>query len=218
MFHLLFKLIKLLFKLVALLVGVVLAFVIISNLYIFATTAGDIAKNPEDVKNNPDAALVLGASLDLDGNPTSILADRIDSAVVLYHSGVVDKIIMSGSSTEFYNEPEAMKAYAVEKGIAKEDISLDEEGITTSASIKNLSKFGISDVVICTQDYHLYRSIYLAETNGIVASGYASTHLAYDDQLWYEVREVIARAKEFAVNIFGPVASAIPGLQQYTVR
>jgi len=72
------------------------------------------------------AAIVFGAGLMVDGSPTSVLKDRVATAADLYNSGKINKILMSGDNRFLnYNEPGAMKSYALELGIPEEDIVLD---------------------------------------------------------------------------------------------
>ena len=86
---------------------------------------------PETVPQAP-AALVLGAGLNRDGTPGLVLQDRVRTASELYFSGKVQKILMSGdNSSEFYDEPGAMKAFALELGVPEEDIALDFAGRRT---------------------------------------------------------------------------------------
>jgi len=72
------------------------------------------------------AAIVFGAGLQRDGTPSPVLKDRIAAAVQLYHLGKVEKLLMSGDNRFIdYNEPAAMKTYAVSLGVPEEAIVLD---------------------------------------------------------------------------------------------
>ncbi len=67
-----------------------------------------------------------------DGSPSSVLKDRVATAADLYNSGKINKILMSGDNRYLnYNEPGAMKAYALELGIPEYDIVLDYAGRRT---------------------------------------------------------------------------------------
>src|SRR5690349_14313539 len=71
-------------------------------------------------------AIIFGAGLRRDGSPTPILRDRVETGAALYHQGKVEKLLMSGdNSVEFYNEPEAMRQYALSLGVPADDIVLD---------------------------------------------------------------------------------------------
>jgi vancomycin permeability regulator SanA len=61
-------------------------------------------------------AVVFGAGLRRDGSPTAVLRDRVETAADLYFQGKVEKVLMSGdNSYDTYNEPEAMRQYALSR-------------------------------------------------------------------------------------------------------
>src|SRR5687767_9784674 len=71
-------------------------------------------------------AIVLGAGLLRDGGPTAILRDRVQRAANLYFAGKIEKLLMSGDNRfENYNEPEAMRQYALQLGVPDGAIVLD---------------------------------------------------------------------------------------------
>ena len=77
-------------------------------------------------------AIVFGAGLRRDGTPTPILRDRVDTAVDLYLAGKVDTLLMSGdNSTPEYNEPAAMVAHAIARGVNPADVQPDYAGRRT---------------------------------------------------------------------------------------
>ena len=76
----------------------------------------------------PDApvAIVFGAGLNRDGRPSPVLRDRVSTAVELYFSGKVQKLLMSGDNSYLdYNEPGAMLSFALELGVPEKDFILD---------------------------------------------------------------------------------------------
>ena len=143
--------------------------------------------------------LVLGASVLPDGSPSEILRDRIDGAIDLYFAGAAPKIIMSGDNgTESYNEVEAMKRYAMSRGVPSEDIFCDHAGFSTYESVyRAQSIFGVENMIIVTQRYHLYRAVYAANGIGIEAIGVESDFHRYGGQLMFDIREIPARTKDF---------------------
>src|SRR5688572_3809580 len=77
-------------------------------------------------------AIVFGAGLLRDGSAGPVLSDRVETAVNLYKAGKVDKLLMSGDNRFVeYNEPEAMRQYALDVGVPDEDIVLDYAGRRT---------------------------------------------------------------------------------------
>ena len=61
-----------------------------------------------------------------------MLASRIEAAADLYHAGKVRKLLMTGDNRFIdYNEPGAMRAYAIQLGVPEGDIVLDYAGRRT---------------------------------------------------------------------------------------
>lgn len=146
-----------------------------------------------------DCIVVLGAGLNNDGTPSPMLKERLDKGIELYNEGVTQKIIMSGDhASSEHDEVNAMKTYAVEKGIPPEDIFMDHAGISTYDSMyraKNI--FKASKVLVVTQKYHLYRAMYIGNSLGIETIGVDAEKTKYAGTAYRETREVLARIKDF---------------------
>lgn len=170
-----------------------------TNVWVLQTTKNNIHTVQEVANFNADAIVVLGASVKPDGSLSQILADRVEGAIVLYQEGVAPKIIMSGDNGEAsYNECAAMKNYAIERGVPSEDIFCDHAGFSTYDTMYRAKYiFGCERVVVSTQTYHLYRAIYTGEGLGMTVAGIPTDMRDYDNQLYYDVREVAARTKDF---------------------
>lgn len=154
-----------------------------------------------------DCILVLGAGAWGD-KPSPMLEDRIKEGITLYKNGVANKIIMSGDHTrQNYDEVNIMKNYAIEQGVPSEDIFMDHAGISSYDSLYRAKEiFGVKKVVIVTQKYHLYRSLYIADKLGIEAYGVTANLRIYPGQTFREIREILARDKEFFKCIIRPQA------------
>jgi len=151
-----------------------------------------------DLDSVPSEAVVMvpGAGLTYQGGPSLPLKDRLDAAIALYNSGKVQKLLFSGDNSDVnYNEPGAMKTYAVENGIPEADIVLDYAGRRTYDSCyraKNI--FGLDELIVVTQAYHLPRALFLCEHADIDAVGVPVEQSAYirSRYLFWNVREVFA--------------------------
>ena len=153
-----------------------------------------------------DCILVLGCFVREDGTPSAMLNDRLRRGVELYKSGASPKLLMSGDhgQTE-YNEVQAMKRYAIDNGVPSEDVFMDHAGFSTYESIyRARDVFGAKKVLIVTQEYHLYRALYIAKSLGLEAYGVASDYQTYSGQTNRDVREVLARVKDFGTSVFKP--------------
>lgn len=146
-----------------------------------------------------DCILVLGCQVKSDGTPSPMLRDRILQGVALYELGVSDTLLMSGDSREAdYDEVGAMRALAEENGVPTEAIVTDPYGLSTYDSVLRAMKlYGYDKIVIVTQEYHLYRALYIAEECGIEAYGVSADLNTYGGQFLRDVREVAARCKDF---------------------
>ncbi|UPW11884.1 YdcF family protein [Gordonia terrae] len=120
--------------------------------------------------------LVLGSLVYDDGSPGDYVRGRLDTALELYRAGGVDRIINSGNgSEEAGNEPAVMRRYLEERGVASRVITDDPAGLDTAASCRRAREvFGVDDVVIVTQGFHLRRAIALCRDQGVDARGVAA--------------------------------------------
>ncbi len=142
-------------------------------------------------------ALVLGAGLWADGSLTPVLADRVATAVDLYHAGVVAKLLLSGDNRFVdYNEPQAMREYALRMGVPDEDIVLDYAGRRTYDSCyRAYAIFEVDQIVLVTQRFHVARSLYLCDALGMDAVAILADRQNYTLRRYHwEAREYLALA------------------------
>lgn len=149
--------------------------------------------------------IVLGCSVNPDRSPSSMLKDRLDRTIEVYQNSGA-KIIVSGDHlSDDYNEVAAMKDYLIAAGIPSEDIYEDHAGYSTYDSVYRARKvFDVDEVTIVTQEYHLYRAMYIAEAIGIKTEGVVAEGDNYRGQIFRDVREVFARDKDFLWCMFWP--------------
>jgi len=177
------------------------------NGYVKKSTADQIL-SPEAASQltDVDCILVLGCYVHDSGRPSDMLADRLRRGIALYKSGAAPKLLMSGDhGREGYNEVKAMKLEAMDEGIPSEDVFMDHAGFSTYESIfRARDVFAAKKIIIVTQEYHLYRALYIANALGLEAYGVASDYHTYVGQLNREVREILARNKDFVTSIVKP--------------
>lgn len=154
---------------------------------------------------NVDCILVLGAGVWGD-RPTHMLEDRLNFGITLYKKGASDRILMSGDhGRNNYDEVNVMKDYAVKEGVLSSDVFMDHAGFSTYESLYRARDiFEAKKIIIVTQEYHLYRAIYVADRLGLEAFGVASDPREYVGQSSREVREVLARVKDYLYVIIRP--------------
>lgn len=186
---------------------IIIAVIVINiNLYVKISTNKKILKE-EDYKkiSDIDCIIVLGAGI-WNNKPSPMLEDRLLEGINLYKNNVSNKIIMSGDHGRAeYDEVNTMKNYAIEKGVKSEDIFMDHAGFSTYESIYRAKEiFKAKKVVIVTQKYHLYRALYIAKQLDLEAYGVGADPRQYVGATYREIREILARDKDFIKCIFKP--------------
>jgi len=149
-----------------------------------------------------DAVMVLGAMVYNNGKPSPVLRARLDYGYELYALGKAKKILVSGDHGRVdYDEVNIMKDYLMAKGVPREDIFMDHAGFNTYDSMYRARDiFCIKTLLICTQDFHIARSVYIARSLGIDAYGYpCRDDTAY--KTYNKLRESLARVKAIADTI-----------------
>ena len=176
------------------------------NLRVKGTVKGRIVETDGLPDEEFDCIMVLGCQVKEGGEPSHMLRDRLQRGVETYQYGISEKLLMSGDHGRTdYNEVETMKQYAIDEGIDSENIFMDHAGFSTYESIYRAKEvFGVKKMVIITQEYHLYRALYIAEKLGIEAYGVASDYHIYAGQFMRDLREILARAKDFVTTIVKP--------------
>ena len=124
----------------------------------------------------------------------------------MYELGTAPKLLMSGDhGRKEYDEVAAMKLFAIDVGIASSDVFMDHAGFSTYESIYRAQEiFQADKILIVTQEYHLYRALYIANRLGVEAYGVNADYHTYIGQTMRDLREVLARNKDFLTCIFKP--------------
>lgn len=181
---------------------------------VFAVNGYVVAKGKDRIISTDKAAtitdvdciIVLGCQVKEDGTLSHMLRDRLSRGVELYHAGAAPKLLMSGDHGRTnYNEVGAMKQYAIDNGVPSQDVFMDHAGFSTYETMYRAKEiFQAKKVIIVTQEYHLYRAVYIAQALGLEAYGVTSDQHTYGGQTIRDVREVLARCKDFATSILKP--------------
>lgn len=157
-----------------------------------------VGKIYDDAAEAPQApvAIVFGASVKPNGEPSQMLADRVDAAVALYKEGKVQRLLMTGDHrSPDYDEVGAMKRRALAQGVPEDRIDLDGAGYRTyDSTYRAKAVFGITEAILVSQSYHLPRALFLASSFGIKAVGVSANRHHYSSQAYSDFREVAALA------------------------
>jgi SanA protein len=178
-------------------VAALIAVVAIANLWVLFSPKGESTDDVADVPH-AQAAIVLGALVDRDGTMSQMLGDRVQMALELWHTGKVDRLLLSGDHSSWdYDEPDIMRRQLISEGVPGRDIFTDHAGFNTWASMVRARKvFDVDSAVVITQGFHMPRALYLAKAAGLDASGLTSDLHGYAvKKRQSEIREVFSRVK-----------------------
>lgn len=141
-------------------------------------------------------AIVFGAGLLRDGSAGPVLSDRMQTAVDLYNTGKIDKILISGDNRiPEYNEPEAGHQFAVENGVLEEDVVLDYAGRRTYDTCYRAKHiFGVDKAILVTQEFHMPRALTLCNSIGVDSVGVEANNRYFLKRFraWWTIRETFA--------------------------
>ena len=198
-----------LLKYLGLTLTVLIITLLITNLIMIISTKNNILSADKAKQiTNIDCILILGAGI-RGNSPTPMLEDRLLEGLSLYKNKVSSKILVSGDHiNKDHDEVNVMKDYLVGHKVPSQDVFMDHAGISTYDSIYRAKYiFKAKKIIIVTQRYHLYRALYIANQLDIEAYGIASNPRTYTNQGKREIREVLARTKDFFKSILKPTST-----------
>ena len=148
-------------------------------------------------------AVSLQCGIEDEETPSPMLKDRLDTGIKLYTEGIVPKILLTGDNGQAgHNEIHVMLKYTREAGVPENDIFCDHAGFSTYDSMYRAADiFKVQRAIIVTQKYHEYRALYIAKKLGIEVCGVAAEQDSYFGQSYRELREILARDKDFVKAI-----------------
>jgi SanA protein len=188
-----------------------LIYVFAVDLYMVSTTRSQIFELNDLAEKKYDCILVLGAGVWEGNKPSPMLEDRLLKGIELFEAGVSSRLLMSGDhGRPDYDEVNVMKNYAKAEGILSSAIFMDHAGFSTFDSLYRAREiFKVKKVLIVTQEYHLFRALYVARQLGLDAEGVAARKITYGGQWMRDLREILARNKDFVKLWFHPKASVL---------
>ena len=187
---------------ILIIIAIVLCIVTITNDIMISKTKSKIISLDKVSELNDYKVVVLGAAVYGD-RLSYMLKDRLDMAVSIYNKNSNNIVISGDNENDTYNEIEPMRKYLIQNGIKEENIIEDKYGLSTYDSIYRMKEvYGYDKIIIITQEYHLYRSLYIADELGIEVYGYKATDIEYKGQGYRQIREILARTKDYFKVLF----------------
>ncbi|MFW7414377.1 SanA/YdcF family protein [Demequina sp. SO4-18] len=168
------------------------------QLYARVTTHRDRGPAATGAFRPADAALVLGARVWEDGRPSLFLRQRVEAGVALYQRGLVPTLVLTGAgrNREGLDETAAMERTALDLGVPARDLVRDPSGHDTRASALNArDALGLASVIVCSQEFHLPRAMWLCRSVGLVPQGAHPPVLVREHTAFGHAREVPASWK-----------------------
>ena len=184
-----------------LILAAAVAVIYITNLCVIRSTRAQIVTLPNapmDI-NHADDILVLGCGVRDSSTPTPMLKDRLDTAASLWTYQISSNLILSGHPQDPKGDEVAvMNEYLSSRySIPQTSLIPDDKGLSTRDSVRRIDEVYHGErIVIVSQRYHLYRALYLANRQGLVAYGVPAKNIRYHGQLLRDAREVFARTKD----------------------
>ncbi|SFB97781.1 SanA protein [Marinospirillum celere] len=145
-----------------------------------------------------DVGILFGTSQYLrSGLPNPHYYGRINEAARLYREGKIQHLLVSGDNrTRYYNEPKRMQQDLIYRGLPETAMSLDHAGFSTFDTLKRAKQvFNVNQALLITQDYHLPRALFIAESLGIEAYGCQATGPSWTGMKNILLRELAARLR-----------------------
>lgn len=168
-----------------------LVVVALGNTWVSRRADGSIFGTAREVPKR-SFAIVPGASVRPDGSLSPALLDRLDAALELYQAGTVERVLVSGDDGDNH-EADAMAGWLIASGVPNDRITRDGAGYRTRTTMEDARRIGIVDAVVCTQAFHLPRSVLWARHVGIDAVGLVADRRWQDHQVTDRMREAVAR-------------------------
>ncbi|MFQ3640924.1 MAG: ElyC/SanA/YdcF family protein [Chloracidobacterium sp.] len=115
----------------------------------------------------------------------------------MYHAGKVQHLILSGSNQSLaYDEPTEMRKSLRGLGIPDAAMTADYAGRRTLDSVVRARDiFGQSRFTIISDEFHVYRALFLCDRFGIAAIAYGAPNLPWSASARTRLREYGARCK-----------------------
>ena len=119
---------------------------------------------------------------------------RINTAFNIYQSDSIKRIILSGSKTMYYNEPNMMRKALIALGVPDSVMIDDDSGDRTLDSIIRCKKVYKEDrTIIITQRFHAYRALFISNYFNLNAIVRTTDQVISPNKPAVLIREVFAR-------------------------
>lgn len=158
-----------------------------------------------DTLGPADLAIVLGNTVNPNGQPSARLQARLDKAVQLYQQGWFTQVLVSGGlGQEGFDEATVMKRYLIEQGLPETHIYIDSVGNTTRDTANNAAKLmqanNWHNALVVSQFFHLPRCKLALHQTGITTIYSAHANFFEPRDFYSTLRELPAYLNYLVLN------------------
>ena len=204
-------------------------FLVLAALALVLTAVWIVYDGLNDSGEKADCAVVLGAAMKADGQPSPVLKERLDKAIEVYRAGRVPIIFVSGADHvegDGYSESPGMARYLTAHGVPGLAILEDHGGVNTDATAHDVAaamrERNYKSVMIVTSYYHITRTKLAFRREGVhdlaqVHAGVVSKEDAYSigreviDLYYHLFKFYLGPAAQKAVVALTNEAQKLPG-------
>jgi vancomycin permeability regulator SanA len=177
-------------------VRILLGAVITTPILFIITSAALVIDGLNDNVHKADVAVVLGNTVQPDGQPSPRLKARLDKAVQLYRQGLFSNIIVSGGvGIEGFDEAVVMKRYLIAQAVPDDHIFVDSDGRTTYLTAKHSARLmkekRWTSALVISQYFHIPRTRLALKRFGVLAIYSAHAEFFEGRDIYSTAREVV---------------------------
>ena len=182
------------FKLNKKFLNVVKIFAVLS-IIIYLSFLVKVISFQSDAPKKADVIIVLGHSITDDLKPSDWLDIRLSDALWLYENDFADKIIVSGGKgpTDRIAVSRVMADWLIENDIDEENIFVEDKASNTFENLiysKKIAKENdMKEVIVVTNDFHLYRS-------GLITEKFFDNRILFGRSVDMSFKKIFAYVKE----------------------
>jgi len=180
----------------------IVAGVLLAGMLYLAVTFAQVYRAAHRDEAQPAEAIVVFGTAQFDGEPSPVLAARLDHAIELYERDLAPVVVVTGGSQpgDRFTEAAASANYLLERGLPDEDVLREVSGTSSWQSLAAVSEFlaerGITEVLLVSDPFHSLRISAMADELGLDGhpSPTRTSPISGMSEVQYMARETVAVA------------------------
>jgi len=180
----------------------IVAGVMLAGMLYLAVTFAQVYRAARRDEAQPAEAIVVFGTAQFDGEPSPVLAARLDHAIELYERDLAPVVVVTGGSQpgDRFTEAAASANYLLERGLPDEDVLREVSGTSSWQSLAAVSEFlaerGITEVLLVSDPFHSLRISAMADELGLDGhpSPTRTSPISGMSEVQYMARETVAVA------------------------